>query len=183
MTLGKVPGALALGLLAALAAHAALYGGGHVVGGAFHALLVQSALAAFAGLAFFFGAVAWSGSRGVADGSVLAARLRERLPNLGALLASGTLWYAAVEAAEPRHGGPVPVAALIGIAAAAWLVLRVARALTGLIAGAVFAILRISFSGRAPSWRRRPYVRPAQRRTPCVRRRFARPPPIALARA
>jgi hypothetical protein len=184
VTLGKVPGALALGLLAALAAHAALYGGGgHEVGGAFHALLLQGAVAAGAALAFFLGALAWNGSRDVADGSVLAARLRDRLPTLGALLSSSVLWYSAVEAAEPRHGGPAPLAALAGVALAVWVVLRIARALTDLIAGAVFAILRVSFTARTPSWHRRPYARPAQRRTACVRRRFARPPPIAFARA
>ncbi len=44
VTLRKVPGALALGLLASLAAHATLFGGEHAMGGGYHALLMQSAL-------------------------------------------------------------------------------------------------------------------------------------------
>ncbi len=45
VTLRKAPGALALGLLASLAAHAPLYGGGHAMGGTYHALILQAALA------------------------------------------------------------------------------------------------------------------------------------------
>ena len=62
VALRKVPGCLALGLSASLAAHAALYGGEHAIGGAYHALLVQIALAAALGFIALVGALAWAQS-------------------------------------------------------------------------------------------------------------------------
>jgi hypothetical protein len=184
VTLRKVPGALALGLLASLAAHASLYGVGHAMGGAYHALILQAALAATLSLAFFFGALAWTESGGGAVGSVLAARLRERLPPLAGILLAATAWYGAAEAVEPHHASALPIAVLVALALAAWLVLRLAQALIAALAGVVIAILRASFSPRTPLWKRRPRSRPLARRTHWVRRLFARPPPIAtLARA
>lgn len=184
MTLRKVPGALALGLLASLAAHASLYGGEHAMGGAYHAVILQAALAGTLSLLLFFGALAWTESGGAAIGSVLAARLRERLPTLAGVLPATTVWYCAAEAVEPHHAGALPIAVLVALTAATWLVLRLAQALIAAVASAVIAILRTSFSPRSPLWNRRPRSRPLLRRTHCVRRLFARPPPIAtLARA
>ena len=80
VTLRKVPAALALGLLASMLAHGGLYGGEHAMGGGYHAALVQMALAGAVGLFLFFGLLAASGKNAVVDGSVLAARLLERLP-------------------------------------------------------------------------------------------------------
>ena len=180
MTLRKVPGALALGLLASLAAHALLYGGEHAMGGAYHALLVQAALGGAVSLLGFFGALAWSESSGRADGTILAARLRERLPGLGTLLPATALWYTAAEAIEPHHAGASPLALLVVLVMAAWLVLRLARSLIGALAGAIIAIARAPFVARTPSWRRRSYLRPVFRRILWTHRRFARPPPIAL---
>ena len=68
MALRKVPGSLALGLLASLGAHAALYGGEHAIGGAYHALLVQIALAATVGFVAFAGAFAWIQSGNSTEG-------------------------------------------------------------------------------------------------------------------
>jgi hypothetical protein len=184
VTLRKVPGALALGLLASLAAHAALFGGEHAMGGAYHALILQAALTGALSLALFFGALAWTESGGAAIGSVLAARLRERLPTLAAILSATAVWYGAAEAVEPHHAGALPIAVLGALALAAWLVLRLAQAFIAAVAGVIIAILRASFSSRTPLWNRRPRPRPLLRRTYCVRRLFARPPPIAtLARA
>jgi hypothetical protein len=181
VTLRKVPGALALGLLASLAAHALLYGGEHAMGGAYHALLVQAALAGGVSLLAFFGALAWSESR-AADGSVLAARLRERLPGLTSILPAAALWYAAAEAIEPHHADASPIASLLSLAVAAWLVLRLASWIVDALAGAVIAVLRASFSPRTPTWKRRPRSRPILRRALRARRLFARPPPIAALR-
>ena len=86
MKLREFPGALALGLLASLGAHTALYGSSHEMGGAFHSELVSVAVAALGGLLVAFGALAWTGSRHAADGSVLAARLTGRLPGLAPVL-------------------------------------------------------------------------------------------------
>ena len=170
-----------MGLLACLAAHAALYGGGHAVGGSYHALLVQSAVAGVVSLILFFGALAWSGSRGITDGSVLAARLRERLPDFGALVVSTSLWYATAEATEPHHAGAAPALLVLTIAVVALLVSLVSRAVVDTLAGAAIAVLRTPFTPRTPSWARRPRSRPVFRRALRATRRFARPPPIAIA--
>ncbi|MBV9718271.1 MAG: hypothetical protein JOZ77_03070 [Candidatus Eremiobacteraeota bacterium] len=180
MTLRKVPGALALGLLAALAAHTALFGGEHAMGGTYHAFLLQAALVAGLGLVVFFGALAWTESANATEGTVLAARLRERLPGLASTFAAALLWYLAAEMLEPHHAGAPPIAALLILAIAAWLTLRLAGATAIVLGGAAIAILRLSFAPRTPSWQRRATARPIARRRPLTRRRFARPPPVAI---
>jgi hypothetical protein len=183
VTLRKVPGALALGLLASLVAHTALYGDSHAMGGAYHEVLAQAAFAGGLGLALFFGALAWNGSSGVTDGSVLAARLREWLPSTAGLWTSVAGWYFIAEALEPHHAGAPSIGVVTALATAGWLVLRLARTVADALAGAVIAVLRAAFTGRTPSWWKRPRSRPLARRTARVYRRFARPPPIAIARA
>jgi hypothetical protein len=180
VTLRKVPGALALGLLASLAAHAALFGGEHAMGGTYHALLVQAALGTAVSLLVFFGALAWTESANAAQGTVLAVRLRERLPGLASTAAATLLWYSAAETIEPHHAGASPLAAALILVAAAWLVLRLAGATVDVLSGAVIAILRLSFAPRTPWWRRRSAARPLARRPLLTRRRFARPPPVAV---
>ena len=103
MKLREFPGALALGLLASLGAHTALYGSSHEMGGAFHSELVTVAVAALGGLLVAFGALAWTGSRHAADGSVLAARLTGRLPGLAPVLVATALCFALGERLEPAH--------------------------------------------------------------------------------
>lgn len=171
-----------LGLLAALVAHTAIFGGDHAMGGAYHALLLQIALGGGLSLLVFFAALAWGEPGGAADGSIVAARLRERLPRAAAVLAAAAAWYAAAEGIEPHHAGPSPVLALLAVAAASWIVLRFSGAAVRALAAAVLAILGVSFAPRAPSWARRPSPPPFLRRPLCVRRRFARPPPIAIVR-
>jgi hypothetical protein len=179
VTLRKVPGVLALGLLASLAAHGALYRGEHAMGGSYHSLLVQAAAALSVSLLVLFGALAWSGSR-AADGSVLAARLRDRLPNAFWILSAAAFWYTAAEAVEPHHVPASPVVVLVSLTIAAWVVLFLARGIIGALARAAIALLRSPFSPRAPSWRRRPRLQPKRRRAPRAYRRFVRPPPIAI---
>ncbi|MGA8535756.1 MAG: hypothetical protein WB615_16740, partial [Candidatus Tumulicola sp.] len=104
MTVRGIPGALALGLLASLLAHAALYGGHHAMGGAYHDALSELAGAGGAGFAVLLAALAWTGSRVAADGSILAARLGSRLPAIGPVAAAAGLWFALAERIEPRHG-------------------------------------------------------------------------------
>jgi hypothetical protein len=181
MTLRKVPGGIALGLFASLAAHAALYGGEHAIGGAYHALLMQIALAAAMGFIALVGAVAWTQSGNATDGSVLAARLRERLPGFGSVVAAAAACYVGVEAIEPHHAGAPGITLLVTLAAASYAALRLARAITDAFARAVIAISRTSFSPRVPAWRRRPRGRLIPRRSFLARRHFARPPPIAFA--
>lgn len=181
MTLRKVPGALALGLLASLAAHAALFGDGHAMGGAFHAALLQAAVVAATGLLLGLSALAWSEGRLTADGSVIASRLRDRLPTTWGVIASAAAWYAVAEAIEPQHAAVSPLFAAIALAACGWLFLRLALAFVRVVGAAVFAIRRSSFSPRLPIRKRRPQLPPLSRRPVFARRRFARPPPIAAA--
>lgn len=181
MTLRKVPGSLALGLVATLAAHGALYGGQHDAGGAYHALLMQISAAAALGFVALVGALAWTQSGSSSDGSILAARLRERLPSMASVLASAAMWYAGIEAIEPHHAGAAAIALLVILAAASYAVLRLAHAITDAFACAVMAVVRTLFSPRAPVWRRRPRGRLISRHSFLARRRFARPPPIAFA--
>jgi hypothetical protein len=179
VTLRKVPGVLALGLLASLAAHGALYRGEHAMGGAYHSYLVQAAAALCVSLLAFFGALAWSGAW-TTDGSVLAARLRDRLPNFFWILPAAAFWYATAEAIEPHHVPASPLLVLLVLAAAAWVVLRLARGIVSALARAAIAILRAAFSPRAPSWSRRPHLQPIRRRPLRAYRRFVRPPPVAI---
>jgi hypothetical protein len=180
VTLHKVPGVFVTGLFASLAAHAALYGGEHAVGGAYNALLVQLALAAAIGFVALLGALAWTQSGNSTDGSIVAARLRERLPNLTSLLAAAAAWYAGIERVEPHHTGAPGIALLVALAAASYAALRLAHAITDALARAAIAISRTCFSPRAPAWQPRVRRSPIQRRSILTHRRFARPPPIGL---
>jgi hypothetical protein len=178
VTLRKVPGAVVLGLLASLAAHAVVFGSEHAVGGSYHTLLVQAAVGGAVALIAFFGALAWSGSGLAADGSVLAARLRERLPGFGPIFTAAMAWFAAAEAVEPHHAGVMPVAIVAALAIAAALASRLAGAVADALAQAAIALSRSPFAPRAPVYRRRARTQPLYRRAGSTRRRFARPPPI-----
>lgn len=149
------------------------------MGGAYHSLLVQAAVTFSVSLLAFFGALAWGGSC-AADGSVLAARLRDRLPDSLWILPSAAFWYAAAEAIEPHHVPASPFVVVVSLAAAAWLVQCVARGIVGALARAVIALRRVAFSPRTPSWSRRPQAQPIRRRPLRAYRRFVRPPPIAI---
>jgi hypothetical protein len=180
VNLRKVPGALALGLLASLIAHSVLYGGDHMMAAGYHALLLQVAAAGALSLLVFFGSLAWSGARGAADGSILAARLTERLPALGLLLPATLIWFAAAEGVEPNHATAPPIAILLALIVASWLLHFLARGFVAALARAIIAISRDPFAPRTPLWSRRTRPCPAPRRFLWASRRFARPPPIAL---
>ncbi len=178
VVLRKVPGALALGLLASLGAHAALYGNEHAMGGGYHAAFVQVAIATVLSVFLGLSALAWSAAGRVPDGSVLAARLNDRIPGLAALGSATALWFGLAEALEPHHAGAPPLLMLLALVAVAWLVRRIALAAIKILARVVFGIAQPRFSPRTPSWSRRPRT-PALRRVFFgARRRFARPPPI-----
>lgn len=181
MTLRKVPGALALGLAVSLAAHAALYGGEHSVGGSYHALLLQAAGAGLVSLLILLASLAWKGARHAADGTVLASRLECYLPGFGSLATAGSVWYLLAERAEPQHAGAANLTIVLALAAASALVAFVTRAAVRAAAVVIFAVARYGFSTRAPSWTRQARSRPFVRRRSHARRRFARPPPIANA--
>lgn len=155
------------------------------MGGSYHALLLQAALGGSVALLIIFGSIAAGGSSDVADGSVLAARLSARVPGLAPILAATAGWYALAEWVEPHHTATAPLgASILALAAAAWIVLRFAKAIVRALAGAVFAALQSPWAARAPRWIRRAPALPIARRSPLLRRRFARPPPsVAIVRA
>jgi hypothetical protein len=177
VTLRQLPGLACLGLLAALLAHEASYGGSHEAGGPYHATLMLTALAGAGGFALLAAALAVGGSRRLADGSVLAAALRPILPATPALLGASTVWFAFIELIEPQHAGiPAAVIAVALILATA-VVSALARGIVGQIARIVFAFVTGSHSKRArfvQYWFAPP---PSARAVAFAYRRFARPPP------
>ena len=186
VTLRKLPGGLVLGLLASLAAHTALYGGQHAQGGVYHDMLMQITSAAALGFLALALVLAWNQAAHTIDGSVLAARLRERLPDLFTVVGSTAVWYAAIEAVEPRHAGVPWFAVLIALVVAAFAVLRLGHAVADAVARIAISVFRICFSSLAPTWDRRPHDAPIARQRFLAHRRFARPPPpivLAFSRA
>jgi hypothetical protein len=176
----KVPAALALGLLASILAHGGLYGGEHAMGGSYQAMLLQTAVAGGIGLLVFFGLLAASGANATVNGSVLAARISERLPGFGSLCLSAGAWYVVAECLEPHHAAASLLAVPFSLAAASWLIALLSRGIVAVLAGAVIAAWRTSFAPRTPAWFRRLQSPRPTRRIFWTRRRFARPPPIGL---
>ena len=148
------------------------------MGGAYHGMLLQLALGGTFGVGVAFAALAWSGAGQVADGSILAARLGERLPGLPMLLATTTFWFALGERVEPEHAAASLILTLLSLVICAALLRVVVQHALRLLLGAVFAVPRTRFAGRTPLWARRSRSLPTLRRSPLLRRRFARPPPI-----
>lgn len=179
----ELPGALVLGLLASLAAHAVIFGGEHAMGGAYNGLLVQLAFVGSLGMSAAFAAVAWGAAGRVADGSVLAARISERLPAPPALLGATCLWFVLAERIEPEHAAASVLLTLLCLVVSAVLLGVVARFSLRLLVRVTFAVSQSPFSERVPAWVRRTQQRPITRRSPLLRRHFARPPPIANVRA
>jgi hypothetical protein len=177
----EFPGAVALGLLASLGAHTVLYGGSHEMGGAYHEEIVTMALAAIGGFLLAFGALAWTGARHSADGSVLAARLLQRLPGLVPVLIATALCYGAGERLEPQHAAASLLPLVAAIVAAAWLFLTAARGAIKTLAQAVVIFSTPGYAVRKPIWLRRAVPVFAVAPAPSLRRRYARPPPPANA--
>lgn len=150
------------------------------MGGAFHDILVQGAAAGALSFLLFFGGLAWSEAGRTTDGSILAARLRERLPHVAWIASAALLWYVVAEAIEPQHAAASPIAVLAVVGAAAWLIALIARGILAAVAGAIIAALRPAYSARTPFWKRRARLQPTARRLLWSRRRFARPPPIEI---
>jgi hypothetical protein len=150
------------------------------MGGSYHALLLQVALAGTIGLLTVLAALAWSAAPHIPEGSVLAARLSDRLPSFGPTLAAATLWFALAETVEPQHAGAPFVGMILSLFLASWMIGVLARAIVAALASLVISVSRLIFTSRSPSWTRRAQPQPLARRAPCARRRFARPPPIAI---
>ncbi len=175
--LRKVPGALALGLLASLLGHTLLFGTDHAMGGEFHATLVILVFAAGTGLLTTFAALAWAGTSQTADGSVLGVRLNQRLPGLGAIFPTSVVFFAIGESLEPPHVDQGIITTLFVLLAASWVVSAIARAAVKTLAEFAIAIVRTRFAAREPIGIVFSELPVIVRRAPMTRRRFARPPP------
>jgi hypothetical protein len=150
------------------------------MGGGYHALLLQAALAGGVGLLVFFGLLAASGANATVNGSVLASRLIERLPGYGSLCLAAVAWYGVAECLEPHHAAASLLAVPLSLAAASWLVQLLSRSVVAVLADVVIVAWRATFSPRTPVWFRRLHSPRPKRRILWTRRRFARPPPIGL---
>jgi hypothetical protein len=150
------------------------------MGGNYHDQLFTLALAGSLSLLFFFAFLAWNGVGAVVDGSVLAARLSERLPGFGSILGAAAFFYGAAEFVEPHHAAASGIAVAFSLAAASWLVRRISRIALAVLAGAIAAVFGTSFAPRTPAWSLlsppAPHVARVFRRA----RRFARPPPPSI---
>jgi hypothetical protein len=167
-------------LVAALAAHAVLFGGEHAMGGGSNGAFVEGALSALAGLGTFAGLLLF-GTRNAADGTILVARLSSALPGTASLAISAAGWFALGEHLEPAHAGFSAIAVAVVLLTVSVVVTLLAKAALRLLAAVVFAIsralqlchpepgrvLRASMRSAtlAPSWR-------------IVEGRGPRPPPV-----
>jgi hypothetical protein len=165
-----------LGLLAALLAHAAVYGGGHAMGGRYGTLVAGSAALGLTAALVAALVLAWSHAGQTVNGSVLAARLSRRLPSWPTLAIASSLWFAAAECAEPHHAIWSPAVLGVTLAAAAFIVRAWARASLRFIATIVFAMRRRGARIVAGPIRRA-YAAPIRRGSEPVYAQYARPPP------
>ncbi|HEY1974947.1 MAG TPA: hypothetical protein VGG89_00190 [Candidatus Baltobacteraceae bacterium] len=183
MTLRRLPGAIVLGLVAALVTHAVLFGGEHAWGGAYHSALLQFTLAAVTGLTAAAGALLWTGAACAADGTVLAARMRSLLPGWFSVAVCGTGWYVLGECLETAHAGVPLLAVLAIVALSAWLVLRFAAIALRALAEIVLLVVRLLDVQRqrrvAFELTRR--IAPRYAQDDKAWRRFTRPPPVEFA--
>jgi hypothetical protein len=173
--------AASLGLLAALLAHTASYGGDHVAGGTHHVALDLLALGGAGGFAVAVAALAWLGSARFANGSVLAAGLRPLVPSIGSLLISSTIWFATIERLEPEHATQAPIAVIaFCLGLAAMVIALAAKWFVRAIAAVVIAIANLTFARRLVTYSRRFERISSARPIDFVYRRFARPPPSVM---
>lgn len=173
----KALGAFALGLPAAVLAHALAFGGGHAIGGNLHALVLDlvAVCCAAAGGALF--AVSCLSAGATPQGTLAAMRLRASLPSAPWLFAGACVWFAAIEFGEAHHSIAL-VQTAISLAAASWLIRSVFRAIARVLACVVWAAASVARSQTAP-WVAF-FFAPAAPRRPALTHRFrlfSRPPP------
>jgi hypothetical protein len=176
----QLPGLALLGLLAALLAHAASYGGEHEAGGVYHTVLLLTAIAGAGGFGVATAILVAFGSRRHGDGSLLAAALRPALPSPVPLTVAASAWFAVMETMEPHHVVMSPLAIAMALILAALVVCAGARRFINALAKIVFCIIAAAHRRRAAF---APYIfapRPSARAVAFAYRRFARPPPALV---
>jgi len=175
----RIPGSLVLGLLAAFAAHTALYGGGHVMGGAWGGALQVTALFSSGGAVAAWLGLGWACGNRLGDGSIAIAKLERTLPGMWLVFAAAAGWFWLAESIEDGHADAPILLVAVAIAVAAGLVRALAAIAMRTLAGIVFGTRARGFASQAPSWTialpQLLLVEPVAH----IRRRFARPPPVA----
>jgi hypothetical protein len=174
----RLPGALALGLLAALLAHAFVYGDTHAMGGSYDAALQALGTTGAMGLTAFWLAICVASRGKFCQGSVLTAGIGALLPSLSATYAASLGWFWLAESVEGGHAW-APTGCIL-------FALFLAAALTRLLATAALrALAKIAVLWDSGGFRKRaPFRIPVVERliagVPVVRalRLFSRPPPI-----
>lgn len=178
MKLRELPGALILGLLASLLAHTASYGDGHIAGGQYHDALASLALAGGVGFAASLALFGWLNARRMAEGSIVAARLRRHLPSPAAVCAIATVCFAGIEALETAPHAQTPSGLIVlALVVASWAICALARFMVGTLAGIAVQLVARGSALRRPAFVRRAAARVRVMGTLYAFRRFARPPP------
>jgi hypothetical protein len=176
MSLRQLPGALILGLLASLIAHAAGFGGSHTEAGAYHELLSTLALAGAGGALIAAIAAAFGNAGACAQGSVLASRLCIWIPRVRAVVLAGGAWFALIESLEPAHGPASLAIVALAMVVAAFALRGLAVVTARALAHCVLAVARTAVATRSVFSARR-YCAPAIVTPHLARRIVTRPPP------
>jgi hypothetical protein len=177
MQIRRLPGALGIGLLASLLAHAVSFGESHVQGGAFHAVFSWLGYAAILGFVMAGTVSAFGGAARCQSGSLLASRLSELVPGRAALLLSAIGWFVLGESLEPAHA-PAPLALILAAILLVALALQAAaRLLLRAIALVAVAIHSHRFAARRPRWVALQSQSALLPTAPHLRRRACRAPP------
>jgi hypothetical protein len=178
----RFSGTVVIGLFAAMAAHAAVYGNGHVLGGAYAgAVQILSAIGAAFVVGLWF-AVGWA-SKGISNGSIVKTRLGELLPSWPSITAAAVVWFSVVESLEHDGHADAPASVLIAaIVVFSFLARALGRAFLQVLSDAVFGDRGLAPKSRMPGWTMTAAV-PVAPRASFGRARVARPPPNSPNRA
>lgn len=182
MKVRRLPAGLALGIPASLVGHGLLFGTDHEIGGPFHGAVLSVAFAALACFVILFATLAWQCGR-AADGSIIAARLRQCLPRPESIFVWAALFFTVCESVESVHAAGNVLVMLAALALATWAVYGLAHVLVRAIADLTIAVTRGESAAREPQWCRRSTERPFLTRVSAICRHFARPPPATMASA
>ncbi len=173
----RLPGALALGLTAAIWAHTIVYGDGHVMGGSYAEFFRALATAAVVGSAALWVALCLLSRGRFCQGSVLTASITQFVPSLPSISAAAFGWFSLAEAIESGHPRAPTLAIAVSLVAASALLVLLARVGLRALAKIVFAIYSGDFATRVLTWVA--IAEPIVTTKPVVRvlRLFSRPPP------
>jgi len=174
----RLPGSLVLGLLSAFAAHAALYGGGHVMGGAWGGALQVTAAFSTAGFVAAWLALGWACGDRLGDGSIAFSKLSKVLPSASHVVLAAAGWFWLAESIEDGHADAPIVLLAIAVALSGTLVRMLAACAMRALTGIIFGARARAFRGQEPFGSLALPALLLQESVAHIRRRFARPPPV-----